>query len=121
MNISEQLAPKHQDIAVSHPSVLGPALSRSGDRSGNKPPFVTEAFIARNSCKRGFAMFSRTGRRISSTHPAEADSRIGRNYRREPLASTQLYGLTVSPGRHTHECFSSSASVNVAGSVMVIV
>ena len=61
-------------------------------------------------------MFSRAGWRISSTHPGEADSRIDRNYRREPLASTQLYGLTVSPGRHTHERFSSSGSVNVAGS-----
>jgi hypothetical protein len=33
----------------------------------------------------------------------------------------QLYGLTVSSGRHTQDRFSSSGDVNVAGSVMVIV
>ena len=35
--------------------------------------------------------------------------------------SLQLYGFTVSSGRHTHDRFSSSGWVNVAGSVTVIV
>jgi hypothetical protein len=37
------------------------------------------------------------------------------------LRSMQLYGLTVSPGRHTHDRFNSRGAVNVAGSVIVIV
>ena len=41
--------------------------------------------------------------------------------RSERLASTQLYGLTASPGRQTQDRFSSSGCVNVEGSVMVIV
>jgi hypothetical protein len=37
------------------------------------------------------------------------------------IAVLWLASLVVAPGRHTHERFSASGSVNIAGSVMVIV
>ena len=43
------------------------------------------------------------------------------HHRLDRFASLQLYGLTVSPGRQTHDRFSSIGSVKVSGSVIAIV